>query len=179
MAALVVAIAVLGGGGALDNSADASVDIELAGNVNVDGARQQLISDAQRTWQATRVAEATDSDDEATVEFALPGTSLDGLIAELRRYPGATDVQVTMEVDPAQLAPEPLSDADSAPVEPVRLQVTLTRDKGGGPWVTILAAVVIALLALGALALMQRRSGDDRDDGFGGTGEYTPRTNLP
>lgn len=141
------------------------MDIELTARTDVDAARQQLIADATGAWQATRIAESTSSDDEASVEFALPGTALDGLVGQLRRHPAADDVEVTMDVDPEQMAAAPLAEDASAP-EPVLLQVNLTRASGGGPWVTILGAVLVAVLALVALALVQRRFGQDEDAGY-------------
>ncbi len=150
--------------GALNDSADARVDIVLARNASIDDARQNLITKATGSWQATRVAESTESDDEATVAFSLPGSALDGFVADLRRHPDAEDVQVSLEVDPDQLTPKALGSTETAAAEPVRLEVGLTRASGGGPWVTILGAVFVAVLALVALVMVQRRFGGDADD---------------
>jgi hypothetical protein len=106
VAALVVVVALLGGTDGLEQGADARVDITLRRSVALDTARADLITRASGTWQATRVAESTE-DGSATVEFALPGSSLDGFVAELRALPDAEDVDVALEVDPDQMAPLP------------------------------------------------------------------------
>jgi len=176
VAALVAVVALLGGGSPLDDSAEAHVEILLGRNADIDGARQQLISDATSTWQATRIAETTE-DDSASVEFAIPGTALDGMVAELRRHPLADEVDVSLEVDPSQLEPDPLATEEAAP-EPIRLRVDLTRSSGGGPWVTIVGAMFVAVLALVALVFVQRRfSGGDDELGDGLDGDNAPRTN--
>jgi hypothetical protein len=162
VAALVVVVALLGGTDGLEQGADARVDITLRRSVALDTARADLITRASGTWQATRVAESTE-DGSATVEFALPGSSLDGFVAELRALPDAEDVDVALEVDPDQLAPEALASADGeAASEPVRVEVNLDRRSPGGAWLTIGGAVLVAAMALVALAVVQRRfSGND------------------
>ena len=161
-----VLIALLGGRTGLGSDADAVVDIQLAPRVQVDAARQQVIETAKGTWQAVRVGEATPSDDETVVEFTLPGPNLDGLVNELRRYPSAESVDVMIDIDPEQASGDPVPSADGPEVpEPVRLEVNITAGSSGGPWITILGAVVVALIALGALALVSRRFG--ADDGAG------------
>ncbi|MEZ5237890.1 MAG: hypothetical protein R2716_02675 [Microthrixaceae bacterium] len=161
--ALVVLVALVSRGGSLVDDADARVDMELDGSVDLDEAREQLTTEATGSWQATRTAESTDSEDEAMVEFALPGPSLDGFIAALRRYPDARDVQVTLDVDPERLETPSLGSeaaGDAAPEpEPVRVQVNLSSPAGQGPMVTIVGALLVALIAAGGLALVWRHFG--------------------
>ena len=158
-------VALLGGRDTLDRGADARVEITLDRAASIDSARTDLIASAAGAWQATRVAESTE-DDSATVEFALPGSSLDGFVADLRRFDGAQDVEVALEVDPSQVTPEPLATAgEEQAADPVRVEVTLERSSAGGPWLTIGGAVLVAAMALIALVMVQRRfSNDDYDD---------------
>jgi len=163
VAGLVVVLALVSRGGALSSDADAQVDIQLAGNADVNATRERLVTEAGASWQATRVAETSDSDDETSVEFALPGSSLDGFIAALRRQPDAESVEVDLEVAPEQVQPESLAsgDSDGEAAAPVRVQVNLTRDAGQGPLVTFLGALLVALLAAAALAMVWRRFGTE------------------
>lgn len=154
-------------GGSLAGDADAQVDIALRDSTTVDAAREQIVADATRSWSATRIAESSESDDEATVEFALPGASLDGFVAALRRQSDAKEVEVTLDVDPEQLEPRSLGterDERSAP-EPVRVEVNLTAGKSQGPLVTIIGALLVAVLAMVGLGLAWRRWGGDDPPG--------------
>ncbi|MGI9577980.1 MAG: hypothetical protein ACR2OH_07265 [Microthrixaceae bacterium] len=163
VAALVVVVALLGGTDSLDQGADAQVDITLMRSINVENARDELISSASRTWQATRVAESTE-DGSATVEFSMPGSSLDGFVAELRDLDSADDVEVKLEVDPDQLEPDALAsdEGSAAAAQPVRVEVNLDSTSPGGAWLTIGGAILVAAMALIALVVVQRRfSGDD------------------
>jgi hypothetical protein len=163
----VVLVALVGGQGALDDSADANVTIELEPDTGVDATRQQIVNTATGAWQATQVAESSGSDDEATVEFSLPPANLDGLIGELRRTEGAESVEVNVDLEEDQVNAVPVETEDGsleAP-EPVTLAVAINGSSARGPWITIIGAALVALLALGAIALVQRRFGDrDFDD---------------
>ncbi len=152
-------------GGALNNDADAQVDIAYGGDVDVSTARERLVTEASSTWQATRVAESSASDNETSVEFSLPGSSLEGFISALRRSDGAKSVEVDLEVDPEQVEPESLAtpDAEGETAAPVRVQVNLTSDEGQGPLVTFIGALLVAVLAGGALMLVWRRFGGEQD----------------
>lgn len=158
-----VVLALVSKGGSLVQDADAQVDITLSGTTTVDEARDQIISEATGSWQATRVAETSDSESQASVEFALPGSSLDGFISALRRQPDTESVEVSLEVDPEQLRPRSLADnqePESAP-EPVRVEVNLTSSTSQGPLVTFIGALLVAVLAAAALGLIWRRYGRD------------------
>lgn len=165
-------------GGSLAGDADAKVDIALRDSTTVDAAREQIITEATSSWKATRVAESSESDNEATVEFALPGASLDGFVAALRRQPDAESVEVALEVDPEQVQPGSLAgdpESEAAP-KPVRVQVNLTSSSSQGPLVTFIGALLVAVVAASGLALVWRRSG--RQDGITPTeptGDVGPR----
>ena len=153
-------LVLLSRGGALVDGADARVDMRLADSVGLDEAREDLTTRATASWQATRTAENTESDDSAMVEFTMPGSSMDGFIAELRRYPDAADVKVTLDVDADRVAPRSLGSADPEErVEPVTVQVNLSAQKNLSPLVTIIGLLLVALLAAGAAALLWRRFG--------------------
>ena len=160
-----VVIALVGGRGPLDSGADATVEIQLADNVSVDSARQAVVEKATSSWQAVRVGETSGSDTDTTVEFALPAGSLDGLISELRHEDDAEEVDVDIDLDESQLATEPTTDADGkvVPPEPVHLVVNIERSADAGPWLTIGGAVLVVVLALGAIVFVQRRYGDAED----------------
>jgi hypothetical protein len=180
VAALVVVVALLGGTDGLEQGADARVDMTLQRSVGLDNARNELITKASGTWQATRVAESTE-DGSASVEFSMPGSSLDGFVADLRQFPNTESVEVTLDVDPEQLEPEALATNgdEAAAAEPVRVEVNLERKSPGGAWLTIGGAVVVAAMALAALAIVHRRfSGDDPwvegAEGYGNDGPSAP-----
>ncbi len=159
VAGLVVVLALVSKGGSLTNNADATVDIALNDSTTVDAAREQITSAATSSWQATRIAETSESDDEATIEFALPGTSLDGFINALRRQGDAESVEVSLEVDPDQVEPGPLASdtgTDSKPA-PVKVQVNLSTTRSQGPLVTFIGALLVAAVAAVALGLVWRR----------------------
>lgn len=153
-------LALVSKGGSLVGDADAQVDIALRDSTTVDAAREQIITEATRSWQATRVAESSESDNEATVEFSLPGASLDGFVAALRRQPDAESVEVALEVDPEQVQPGSLAgdhESEAAP-KPVRVQVNLTSSSSQGPLVTFIGALLVAVVAALGLGLVWRRS---------------------
>jgi cobalamin biosynthesis Mg chelatase CobN len=173
-----VLLALVSKGGSLADDADAQVDIALRGSTSVDAAREQIIADATRSWKATRVAESSESDDEATVEFALPGASLDGFVAALRRQTDAESVEVALEVDPEQVQPDSLAGdpgSEAAP-KPVRVKVNLTSSSSQGPLVTFIGALLVAVLAALALGLVWRRFGhEDQVTSNEPTGEIRSR----
>lgn len=161
-------LAVVSRGTSLSSDADARVDIALAGSTTVDAARERITAEATSSWKATRVAETTESEREATVTFALPGSSLDGFVNALRRQPNAESVDVSLEVDPDQLNPPELA-ADpgeqAAAPEPVTVQVNLNRKGSQGPMVTFIGALIVAAVAALALGAVWRRFRlDDYDD---------------
>lgn len=170
-----VVVALLGGTDSLEQGADARIDIMLEPGASVDTARSELISTAAGAWQATRVAESTE-DNSATVEFSMPGTSLDGFVTELRRHPLANEVDVTLEVDADQLEPEALATpgGEAAAAEPVRVEVYFERGSPGGAWLTIGGAVLVAAMALTALIVVQRRFSGDDDYAEGAEGSSPP-----
>ncbi|MCZ7630700.1 MAG: hypothetical protein M5U19_17430 [Microthrixaceae bacterium] len=125
-----------------------------------------------------RVAESSESDDKASVEFALPGASLDGFITALRRQPDAESVEVALEVDPEQLQPESLAGepGERAAPEPVRVKVNLTSSRPQGPLVTFIGALLVAVIAALGLGLAWRRFGrEDTSTPADETGEFTTR----
>lgn len=156
-----VVVALVGGGSPLEDGADATVEIRLVEGANVDAVRQQVIQSATGAWQARRISETSGDSDEAAVEFALPSSNLDGIIGELRRLDSAESARVNVDLDPEQAGVPTRTDGSATPAEPVTLAVTLRGSSGGGPWVTIIGAVVVALLALGAIGLVSRRFGAD------------------
>lgn len=191
-------LALVSKGESFVNDADAQVDITLTEDTTVDAAREQLISDATGSWQATRVAESSESADEATVEFALPGASLDGFVSALRRQPDAQSVEVSLEVDPEQVQPGSLaentspagsSESEAATPAPVRVQVNLSSAGSQGPLVTFIGALLVAVVAAGGLALVWRHFGRDEGrpaaaespDGYRSRGDGSSRrwTNRP
>lgn len=161
VAGLVVVLALVSKGGSLVGDADAQVDIALRDSTTVDAARDRVITEATGSWKATRVAESSESDNEAMVEFSLPGASLDGFVAALRRQPDAESVEVALEVDPEQVEPGSLAGdpgSEAAP-KPVRVQVNLTSSSSQGPLVTFIGALLVAVVAALGLGLVWRRSG--------------------
>ncbi len=169
MAGLVVVLAFVSQGTSLSDDADARVDIALAGHKSVDAVREEIISEATSSWRATRVAESTESEREATVTFALPGTSLDGFINALRHRPDARSVNVSLEVDPDQLEPPKLSTDQRGQAkgpEPVTVSVNLDRKGPLGPMVTFIGLLIVVTLVVLAFGVAWRRfrPGDRRDD---------------
>lgn len=165
VAGLVVVLALVSQGGALNDDADAQVDIVFTDKVDISSAREQIVAEASSSWQATRVAESSESADESTVRFSLPGSSMDGFITSLRREADTRSVDVQLEVDPEQLQPDSLATApegDGA-AAPVEVQVNLTRDKGQGPLVTFIGGLLVAVLAALALGMVWRRFNTEAD----------------
>lgn len=149
--------------------ADATVSLQVSGSTNVETVRQKVTELSDTLWGGTKIGEETSSNEESTVVVALPGSNLDAAVASLRRGEAGAEVTgVSIDLDPEQMQPRALATgAPASAPEPVRLVVEITEGGSGGPWGTLVVAVLFIVAALAGITLLQRKGSEaPRADGW-------------